>query len=455
MPVAPTSAKNNAIRGLELREQYKRGGTIIGVTRANQLKNNEDLSIDTINRMISFFARHEGNYNKFKGQKRPDGGPYNVEIAWLLWGGSSARTWAISTANKNDKDMSKKQVMSFECKFDVKDQETDYFTVSGYGSTFNNVDRVNDIVLPNAFAKSLAKRKPMLLFGHDMKSVPIGKIDEIKEDDKGLQFTARMPKDDAFVRDRLIPQIKIGSLNSFSIGYKTNDYEIDKKSGARKLKEVDLYEISLVTFPANEKAVVTSYKSVDPELDLPFADRETEWDSDKAVANIKEYTNSIDKPSDDYSDYFFYYDEKAEDNFTAYKLPFVDIIDGEPYIIPKAIFAIAGALQGARGGLNVPAQDRQAIIDKINQVYVKMAENFDDETINSPLLKKDIDLHNIDSIRTFEKAIASKFSNQEAKMLVAKAKEILQRDVEIKDEREAQLICELKLQTALLQIKNI
>ncbi len=54
-----------------------------------------------------------------------------------------------------------------------------------------------------------------------MKDVPIGIIDSIKEDDNGLLFEARLPKDDAFVRDRLIPQIKIGSLNSFSIGYST------------------------------------------------------------------------------------------------------------------------------------------------------------------------------------------------------------------------------------------
>lgn len=452
MPIAPETAQNNAKRGLELRQKWGRGGTMVGVARARDLSNGADLSLSTIRRMASF-NRHRQNYQPDK--KESDGGPTAGTIAWLLWGGTAGVDWAIRISNENKSEM-KKNKLSFECKFDIKDnQEEDYYELKGYGSTFGNIDRVNDIVEKGAFKKSIKKMMPKLLFGHDMKAVPIGLIKSIKEDDNGLVFDAIMPKDDAFVRDRLMPQIKIGSLNSFSIGYSTDVAETDAKTGIRRLKELSLYEISLVTFPANEKATLQSFKAVDPELDLPFADREREWDSNKAVASIRQYTNSVDEPSDDYGDYFFYYDEKAEDNFTAYKLPFVDIIDGEANIIPKAIFAIAGALQGARGGLDVPTTDRQEIINKVNSLYIRMAKEFDDETIASPLLKKDIDLQAIDSIRTFEKAIATKFSNQDAKTIVAKAKDIFQRDVEVKDQRDAEIMCELSLQTALLQIKNI
>lgn len=83
----------NATRGLELREKYGRGGTSIGVARANQLKSRENLTPKTIGRMVSFFARHGVNEGK---NRKPNGEPTNHYIAWLLWGGNSGRSWANS-----------------------------------------------------------------------------------------------------------------------------------------------------------------------------------------------------------------------------------------------------------------------------------------------------------------------------------------------------------------------
>lgn len=448
MPVAPETAQNNAKRGLELRQKWGRGGTMVGVARARDLSNGADLSLSTIRRMASF-NRHRQNYQPDK--KENDGGPTAGTIAWLLWGGTAGVDWAIRISNENKSEM-QIQRKTFDCQFEIKQEDNEYFYLKAYGASFNNIDAVNDVIEPKAFEKSIKTRKPKLLYGHDTKSPTIGIIDSIQEDNNGLLFEARMPKEDDFVRGRLMPQIKIGAMNSFSIGYKVKQAE-NNKQGNRMLKEIDLYEISLVTFPANDKATLQSFKAVDPELNLPLADREKEWDSNKAVANIRQYTDSNDAPSLDYANYFLYYDAENEDNFTAYKLPFVDIIDNEPTIIPRAIFAIAGALQGARGGLDVPTADRQEIINKINALYVRMAKEFEDETLISPL-KKDL-IESIDSIRALEKAIASKFSNQDAKTIVAKAKDIFQRDVEVKDQRDAEIMCELSLQTALLQIKNI
>jgi len=83
----------NAARGLELREKYGRGGTSIGVARANQLKSRENLTPKTIGRMVSYFARHGVNEGK---NKKPNGEPSNHYIAWMLWGGNSGRSWANS-----------------------------------------------------------------------------------------------------------------------------------------------------------------------------------------------------------------------------------------------------------------------------------------------------------------------------------------------------------------------
>lgn len=88
----PASAAKNAERGLDLRSQYSRGGTNVGVARARDLKNRKNLSPDTIERMVSYFARHEvdKDANNFGSDDDPSAG----YIAWLLWGGDEAREWA-------------------------------------------------------------------------------------------------------------------------------------------------------------------------------------------------------------------------------------------------------------------------------------------------------------------------------------------------------------------------
>ena len=83
---------NAAERGLELRSEFGRGGTDVGVARARDLKNRKNLSPDTIERMVSYFARHEVDKDAedFGNKDNPSAG----YIAWLLWGGDPGREWA-------------------------------------------------------------------------------------------------------------------------------------------------------------------------------------------------------------------------------------------------------------------------------------------------------------------------------------------------------------------------
>lgn len=118
--------------------------------------------------------------------------------------------------------------------------------------------------------------------------------------------------------------------------------------------------------------------------DLPLADREREWDSDAAVERLRELTGSTDSPDVGYRQYFFWYDEDNADQYGAYKLPYADVIDGEVYAVPRAIFAVAGALEGARGGVDIPEGDRAAVLEHVGRYYAKMAEEFDDDSIVAP-----------------------------------------------------------------------
>lgn len=139
---------------------------------------------------------------------------------------------------------------------------------AGYASVFNVLDSHQDIMMQGAFRRTLLERKGKvkLLWQHDF-SAPIGTFTCIREDSKGLYVEGKLLLD-VQRGGEAHSLLKAGAMNGLSIGYTVVDYAYDDKAGARLLKDVDLWEISLVTFPANESATITRVKSaVDVETD--------------------------------------------------------------------------------------------------------------------------------------------------------------------------------------------
>lgn len=130
--------------------------------------------------------------------------------------------------------------------------------VTGYGSVFGGIDAYGDTVMPGAFTKSLTKRKPKMLWQHNM-GEPIGVWDDAREDAKGLYVQGRLAlKTEA--GGEAFELLSMGAIDGLSIGFRTVADEV-VKDGARLLKEVDLYEVSFVTMPADQSALVQSVKS--------------------------------------------------------------------------------------------------------------------------------------------------------------------------------------------------
>ena len=135
---------------------------------------------------------------------------------------------------------------------------------TGYGSIFGNEDQGNDIVQKGAFTKSLQERpasKVKMLFQHKTDE-PIGVFTEIHEDQKGLFVKGQLAMGTQKGRETY-ELLKMGALDGMSIGFKADPQKQgynENKRGIRTLKEVDLMEISLVTFPMNENAVVETVK---------------------------------------------------------------------------------------------------------------------------------------------------------------------------------------------------
>ena len=135
----------------------------------------------------------------------------------------------------------------------------------GYGSVFGVKDSYSDIVVKGAFQKSLDKWKdkggfPAMLWQHKMDE-PIGIYTEMSEDENGLKLKGRLLIDDDPLAKRAHAHMKAGSLTGLSIGYALNDYDYDSEKDAFILKDIDLWEVSLVTFPANESAVISDVKT--------------------------------------------------------------------------------------------------------------------------------------------------------------------------------------------------
>lgn len=143
---------------------------------------------------------------------------------------------------------------------ELKSRGDDGWSFTGYASTFGNVDEGGDVVLRGAFESSLAHRVPRLLWQHDMHE-PIGKVLGLTEDERGLHGEFKISRT---TRGRdAYELLRDGAIDSMSIGYIPEDQEFDETHNVRKLKSVDLLEISLVSIPMNEEARVTAVKAAD------------------------------------------------------------------------------------------------------------------------------------------------------------------------------------------------
>jgi HK97 family phage prohead protease len=131
----------------------------------------------------------------------------------------------------------------------------------GYASLFGVEDQGRDVVMPGAFRASLDRRGThdiRMLFQHDP-AQPIGLWDDISEDARGLHVRGHLIEDVARARE-LLALMRAGALDGLSIGFRARRATRDARTGQRRLHEIDLWEISIVTFPMLPGARVNGVK---------------------------------------------------------------------------------------------------------------------------------------------------------------------------------------------------
>lgn len=157
--------------------------------------------------------------------------------------------------------------------FELKElSETGEF--SGYGSVFGNVDSYYDVVEKGAFANSIKEFKsknkfPPVLWQHNP-SNPIGVYSDMKEDDHGLYVEGKLALKTT-LGGEAHELLKMRAIDGLSIGYSINPngQTINRDTGINHLTDLKLWEVSLVTFPANERATVEQVKQILSGGELP------------------------------------------------------------------------------------------------------------------------------------------------------------------------------------------
>lgn len=267
----PQGAREEARRGLAWRQEYGRGGTAVGVARARDISNGASLSRDTIARMVSYFARHEVDKQGEGWSPGEDGYPSAGRIAWALWGGDPGRRWAETTLEQldmnNDDRFAPVDGLTRSAPLDFtveRDDSGDGLTLDGYAAVFDSPTEINnhegafvETIAPGAFRKTLREGRPVLQFDHGkhpmIGSLPIGKIETLREDDHGLHVRARLHSSDLFAPVReAIASGAIGGM-SFRFSVVQEDWTDPKSARAlpqRTVREVKLYELGPVVWPA-------------------------------------------------------------------------------------------------------------------------------------------------------------------------------------------------------------
>lgn len=276
--------------------------------------------------------------------------------------------------------------------------------VTGYASTFGNIDRGGDIVAPGAFDDTILEHRtrgnrPIRLYAnHDSRELLGGiPIESVRVDEKGLWIEAHLDLNVAKAKE-FYSLAQNGFLTDFSIGYGILEDSYDRETDIRTLLKLRLFEISLVNEPMNMNATVDGVKTVKHKL-LPLAARTRKWDTQAAETRVKEWAESAEGNS-----------EKSA--YLPGGILVADVIDGKLFAVPNAIIASARVVRKSEG---------HEATGLVEDYYSEMGLDspFDGKSL---FRKEDVEI--VESIGDVSSMLKDAgFSNSAANALLAKVKE--------------------------------
>lgn len=372
-------------------------------------------------------------------------------------------------------------------------------------ATDESVDRDGDIVRVDGLNLSNYKENPIVLEVHQWTNPPIGKAVDVVKDGNKVMIKVDFAETDRGKEWKYL--VENGYVRTASIGFRVNKmfwknefneiaqldlqwYEANKDKltkANRVIWEAELLEVSLVPIPANPNAQVVmaskgfetayAFKTakmteddneeilIEFELDevknaVPWnahpkqmkVVEEGEWDGQKADMNLRKWAStdgSGDKDKINWKKYkagFAWYDANAPENFTSYKLPHHDIVDGEFAVHRRGVIAAMAALLGARGGVDVPAEDKKGIYNHLAGHY-KQHFNMEPPEFKQYTLEQ--------ALKTFDDELLEEWikihtTPNDIKQLIEK----YEKELEIKNEKIKQLENIIKQETSMTSTNN-
>jgi len=296
---------DEAKRGLDWRAEFGRGGTAVGVARARDIANRRNLSLDTVKRMRSYFARHEIDKDAEGFRPGEDGYPSAGRIAWALWGGDAGQAWSASILEKegqrtdmeteqettprsviypvegrriNGRDVEFREMPVTIDSVDDTTSDDQPMTFRGYAAVFDSPSEplpFVETIAPGAFKRSLNSGREVRMFiNHNsdqvLASTRSGTL-QLSEDERGLYVEAELPPT-TYGRD-LSVMMQRGDVHSMSFGFSvpTGGDSWSDDGQSRELREVILHEVSVVTgfpaYPATSGANVRNESDVEEQRD--------------------------------------------------------------------------------------------------------------------------------------------------------------------------------------------
>ncbi len=279
MPTPNDAMAAEAERGLAWRREYGRGGTEVGIARARDISNKVNLSMDTVRRMSSYFARHEVDKEAEGFRPGEDGYPSNGRIAWALWGGDAARSWASRILEQEDDDrsrvdegeasvlystkhmeatMAEREIRAIAQPLEVREDEDQAIRVSGYAAVFGEETNIagmfTEVIEQGAFTNALERQDDVVfLINHD--GLPLARTRSgtlrLTQDERGLFMETELDGSDPDVRS-IVPKMKRGDLDKMSFAFIPTRQEWDDSGDMpkRMIQDLQLHDVAIVTTPA-------------------------------------------------------------------------------------------------------------------------------------------------------------------------------------------------------------
>lgn len=259
-------------------------------------------------------------------------------------------------------------------------------------------DVIGDVVETKGADLSYYRKHSVFLWAHDHTIPTLGRSLWIKKDPDNADIKIKVQFQDTTQFAKEIYELyRTKYLRGCSIGFRVKPGGIeslegdDKASGGVRFTKWMLIEVSGCNCPAHPDAVAVAKsivttdrlkeelgfndneKTVGGKRGLPLASEDRRWDATRAERGVRNWAGG-DKEDIDWSKYkqaFVWYNPEDSENFRAYKLPFAEIIDGSLKAVWRGIASAMGVLMGARGGVDIPGNERKPVYNFLVSYYKK------------------------------------------------------------------------------------